>query len=91
MHPLLMPLVAASLLGSPVLTRGLAEVSIAQVQPHVLTTTLDFRTAEAKPVELELPTDRIQPKWTGKVAGLDMALIPKKPSGGFEIDLEIKW
>ena len=86
-----MPIVAASLLGSPALTRELAEVSAAQVQPHVLTTTLDFRTAEAKPVELKLPTDKIQPKWTGKVGGLDLAVIPQKKTGGFAIEVEIKW
>jgi hypothetical protein len=91
MHPLLMPLVAASLFGSPALTRGLAEVSIEQLQPHVLTTTLDFRTAEAKPVEFELPTDKLQPKWTGKVGGLDLAVIPQKKTGGFAIEVEIKW
>jgi hypothetical protein len=61
------------------------------VRPHVLTTTLDYRTAEAKPVDVSLPTDKIQPKWTGKVGGLDLALTPKKPSGGFAIELEIKW
>jgi len=91
MHPLLMSLVAASLMGSPALGRGLAEVSYAHVQPLVLTTTVDFRTAEAKPIESKLPTDKIQPRWTGKVGGLDLAVIPKKPSGGFAIELEIKW
>ena len=86
-----MPLVAASLLGSPAFTRELAEVSREQVQPRVLTTTLDFRTAEAKPVEFALPTDKLQPKWTGKVGGLDLAVIPQKKTGGFAIEVEIKW
>ena len=86
MHPLLMPLVVASLMGSPALGRGLGEIAYTQVQPRVL----DVKT-EAKPVDFKFPTDKIQPKWTGKVGGLDLALIPKKPSGGFEIDLEIKW
>lgn len=48
---------------------------------------------EAKPIDRFsfIPMSALQPKWSGTVGGIPLAIIPKKASGGVEIDLEIKW
>ena len=87
MHPLLMPFVVASFMGSPAISvAATGETFHTQLQPHVL-----MLGPVAAPVSKPFPTDKLQPKWTGTIAGYALTVTPKRESGGFKVDFELKW
>jgi len=94
MHPLLMPALLASFLGSPSFSgHGTIEVSSLQRPlPRITEVALSpsyLTLPNANAVTVSLPTDKLRPRWTGKVGDYALTVTPRKESGGFKIDVEV--
>jgi hypothetical protein len=87
MHPLLMPFVVASFMGNPVISRvTTGEAFHTQLQPQVL-----MMAPAVAPVSKPFPTEKLQPKWSGTIAGYGLTVTPKRETGGFKVDFELSW
>jgi hypothetical protein len=94
MHPFLMPALLASFLGNPSfsapsavevssLQRPLARSTEVAISPSYLTL------PTTSTVSVSLPTEKLRPRWTGKVGDYALTVTPRKESGGFKIDVEV--
>jgi len=96
MHPFLMPTLLATFLGNPSFSvHSSIEVSSLQQPPArieqvaLAPSYLLLPTTSDAPINL--PTDKLKPSWTGKVGDYALTVTPRKESGGFKIDVEVKF